>query len=46
VVVAVTFAPVGSSFVKGIDQSAIRAKFRQVTVTDALDGSVLASKSY
>lgn len=44
--VAVTFAPVGSSFVTGIDQSTIRAKFRQVTVTDALDDSVLASKAY
>ena len=46
VIVAVTFAPVGSSFFKNSDQSAIRAKFRQVTVTDALDGSVLASKNY
>ncbi|RYY23394.1 MAG: hypothetical protein EOP62_20320 [Sphingomonadales bacterium] len=46
VVVAVTFAPVGSSFVKGVDQSAIRAKFRQVTITDAADGSALASKTY
>lgn len=46
VVVEVTFAPVGSSFVKGVDQSAIRAKFRQVTITDAVDGSVLASKTY
>lgn len=44
--VAVTFEPVGSSFVKGIDQSAIRARFRQVTVTDALDGSVLVSRTY
>lgn len=44
--VAVTFEPVGSSFVKGIDQSAIRAKFKQVTVTDALDGSVLATQTY
>lgn len=46
VVVAVTFAPVGSSFVKGIDQSAIRAKFRHVTITDVADGSTLASKTY
>lgn len=44
--VAVTFDPVGSSFVKGTDQSAIRAKFKQVTVTDALDGSVLATQTY
>lgn len=44
--VAVTFAPVGSSFVKGVDQSAIRAKLRQVTITDALDDVVLASKTY
>jgi hypothetical protein len=43
---AVTFGPVGSSFVKGTDQSAIRAKFKQVTITDALDGSVLASETY
>ncbi|MBC9030806.1 hypothetical protein IAG41_00220 [Sphingomonas sp. JC676] len=46
VVVAVTFAPVGSSFVKYTNQSAIRAKFRQVTVSNALDESVLVSKSY
>lgn len=44
--VGVTFAPVGSSFVQGIDQSTIRAKFVKVTVADALDGSVLASKTY
>jgi hypothetical protein len=44
--VAVTFAPVGSSFVKYSDQSAIRAKYRQVTVTDALDNSVLVQKTY
>lgn len=44
--VAVTFGPVGASFVKGTDQSAIRAKFKQVTVTDALDGSVLATQTY
>jgi hypothetical protein len=43
---AVTFGPVGSSFVKGTEQSAIRAKFKQVTITDALDGSVLASETY
>lgn len=46
VVVAVTFVPAGPSFVKGTDQSAIRAKYRQVTVTDALDESVLASQAY
>lgn len=46
VVVAVTFVPLGSSFVRGIDQSAIRARFRHVEVTDALNGSVLVSKSY
>lgn len=46
VVVAVTFAPVGSSFVKGTDQSAIRARYRQVTVSDALNDSVLVSKTY
>lgn len=44
--VAVTFGPVGTSFVKGTDQSAIRAKFKQVTATDALDGSVLATQTY
>lgn len=44
--IAATFVPVGSSFVKGIDQSAIRAKFTTVTITDALDGSVLATKTY
>jgi len=44
--VAVTFTPTGSSFVKGIDQSAIRNKFKQVTIYDALDGSVLASETY
>ena len=46
VVVAVTFAPLGSSFVKYTNQSAIRAKFTQVTITDALDESVLVAKSY
>jgi hypothetical protein len=44
--VAVTFTPAGSSFVKGIDQSAIRNKFKQVTVYDALDGSTLATQTY
>lgn len=44
--IAATFVPVGSSFVKGIDQSAIRAKFTTVTITDALDGSVLATRTY
>lgn len=44
--VAVMFAPVGSSFVKGTDQSAIRARLRQVTVTDALDGSTLVTAGY
>lgn len=44
--VAVTFEPVGSSFVQGTDQSTIRAKFVKVTVADALDGSVLASRTY
>jgi hypothetical protein len=43
---AVTFGPVGSSFVKGTDQSAIRAKFKQVTITDALDGSLIATETY
>lgn len=43
---AVTFEPVGSSFVSGIDQSAIRAKFTRVAITDALDGSVLATQTY
>lgn len=43
---AVTFEPLGKSFVKGTDQSAIRAKFKQVTVKDALDGSVLAQQTY
>lgn len=46
VVVAVTFVPAGSSFVKNLDQSAIRAKYRQVTITDALDGSLLVSQAY
>lgn len=44
--IAATFVPVGSSFVKGTDQSAIRAKFTKVTITDALDGSVLATRTY
>lgn len=44
--VAVTFTPAGSSFVKGIDQSAVRNNFKQVTIYDALDGSVLASETY
>lgn len=43
---AVTFEPLGKSFVKGTDQSAIRAKFTKVTVADALDGSVLATQTY
>lgn len=46
VIVAVTFAPAGSSFVKGIDQSAIRAAFRKVTITDPTDNSVLVAKEY
>lgn len=44
--VAVTFVPAGSSFVKGIDQSSIRAAYTKVTIMDALDGSVLAEQSY
>jgi len=44
--VAVTLTPLGSSFVKGIDQSAIRNKFKQVTIYDGLDGSVLAQQTY
>ena len=44
--VAVTFTPAGSSFVKGIDQSAVRNNFKQVTIYDALDGSVLATETY
>lgn len=44
--VAVTFTALGSSFVKGIDQSAIRNKFKQVTIMDANDGTVLASQTY
>ncbi len=43
---AITFVPAGSSFVKGTDQSAIRAKSTKVTITDALDGSVLAEQAY
>ncbi len=44
--VSVTFAPAGSSFVKGVDQSAIRARYTKVTIADALNGSVLAEQSY
>jgi hypothetical protein len=44
--VGVTFVPVGSSFVKGIDQSSIRAAYTKVTIMDALDGSVLAEQTY
>ncbi len=44
--VAVTFGPMGESIVRGTDQSAIRAKFKKVTVYDALDGSVLATETY
>ena len=44
--VAVTFEPSGSAFDDGRNQSYIRARYRQVTITDALDGSVLASRTY
>lgn len=43
---AVSFVPAGSSFVKGVDQSSIRAKYTKVTIYDALDGSVLATETY
>jgi hypothetical protein len=46
VMVAVTFGPGGDSFVQSIDHSAIRAKLSNVTITDALDNSVLATKAY
>jgi len=44
--VAVTFAALGSSFVKGTDQPAIRARFTNVTIADAMDGTVLATRKY
>jgi len=44
--VAVTFVPAGSSFLKLSDQSAIRANYKRVTITDALNDTVLASKAY
>ncbi len=46
VMVSVTFGPGGDSFVQSIDHSAIRAALKTVTITDALDGSTLATKTY
>lgn len=46
VLVAVTFGPAGSAFVEGIDHSAVRGKLINITIKDALDGSVLATKTY
>lgn len=43
---AVTFAPAGSTFVSGTDQSAIRARLVSVTVTDTQDEAVLATQQY
>lgn len=46
VIVSVKFGPAGSAFVEGIDHSSVRGKLINVTIKDALDGSVLATKTY
>ena len=44
--VSVTLAPVGTSFVKGSSQSAIRTKIVKGTITDVTDGTVLVNQTY
>jgi hypothetical protein len=46
VLVSVTFGPEGTAFVEGIDHSAVRGKIKAITIKDAIDGSVLATKTY
>lgn len=44
--VAVTILPGGTSFNNGRNQYFVRAKYKQVVVTDALNGAALVSKTY
>lgn len=46
VMVSITFGPGEPGFVVGVDHSAVRGVLRKAEVIDAIDGSVLATKTY